>query len=196
MVARFEINLFSEEDWARAATNPRRRAWRRALTKRFAHDAWSGMWSLLLRGRQFGTSVPAGADVLVHLRSIIEDALQADAEGPALALLDLDLRNAFPSFEWDSIREAVEECAPDLLPWVTWCHATPASVQLPSGEWVQADRGAEQGDPLGSLYCGLVLLLVMRRVRERLPSVAPAGVTPRFVDLWYMDDGQVLMEPH
>ena len=71
--------------------------------------------ALLLRGRQFGIAIPGGADALVHFRSVFEDVLQADS-GPALAVLDLDLRNAFPSFEWDAIHEAVKEFAPSLLP--------------------------------------------------------------------------------
>ena len=168
--------------------------WRRVVAKRMANDAQKESRSFFLRCRQFGISVPGGADVLVHFRSVVEQALQGD-DGPALVVFDLDLRNAFPSFEWDSIREAVQEHAPKLSGWSAWCHAGPCQILLPSGEWAQVDRGAEQGDPLGSLYCGLVLAGVMRRVRERLVASAPPGVTPNCFDLWYMDDGQVFLEP-
>ena len=75
------------------------------------------MQSFCIQLRQFGVAIPGGADVLVHFRSNLEAALLLD-DSPAIAVLDLDLRNAFPSFEWDSIREAVGEYLPALLPWV------------------------------------------------------------------------------
>ena len=64
-----------------------------------------------------------------------------------LAELDLDFENAYPSLEWDSIRTAVAEHLPEILPWTQWCHEAPACVELPSGEIKLVDRGAEQGDP-------------------------------------------------
>ena len=67
--------------------------------------------------RQFGVAIAGGVDVLVHFRSNLEAAWLLD-ESPAMAILDLDLRNAFPSFEWDSIREVVSEYLLALLPWV------------------------------------------------------------------------------
>ena len=55
------------------------------------------------------------------------------------------------------------------------------------------DRGAEQGDPLGSIQCGLVLALVMERVRSRL--LAERGREGVFADAWFMDDGQIFCKP-
>jgi len=72
-------------------------------------------------------------------------------------VIDVDFQSAFPSLEWDCIREAVEECLPDVAPWTRWSHAEPGRVLLPSGEALRVDRGAEQGDLLGPLYCALTL---------------------------------------
>ena len=48
---------------------------------------------------------------------------------------------------------------------------------------------------MGSLYCGIVLIKVLERVRERLASHAPPDAPITFLDLWYMDDGQVFIDP-
>ena len=37
-----------------------------------------------------------------------------------------------------------------------------------SGSIFESNRGVEQGDPLGSIYCALVLAEVMIRTRDRL----------------------------
>ena len=84
----------------------------------------------------------------------------------------------------------MDEHAPELGPWTRWCHAAPAQVQLPNGAWVECDRGAEQGDPLGPAYCGLTLIRCAEAGRA---AVAAAGGW--VWDAWYMDDGQVLLPP-
>ena len=66
-------------------------------------------------------------------------------------------------------------------------------MHLPGGGKMAVDRGAEQGDPLGSLYCGLVLALVLERTRERLAAECPEHAN--FADAWYMDDGQLFCVP-
>jgi len=70
-------------------------------------------------------------------------------------------------------------------------------VHLPCGEKVQSNRGAEQGDPLGSLFCGLVIAKVVCKVRDRMSNddQVPEGVSRQFFDAWFMDDGQVVLEP-
>ena len=144
---------------------------------------------LFLENRQCGVALPGGADALVHLRRCLEQAA-ADAGSEAIALLDLDLRNAFPSLEWSAVRAAVGERAPELQPWTKWCHGAPSQIQLPCSEWIPCDRGAEQGDPLGPAYCGLVLLRCASAGRR---AVEAAGGW--VWDAWYMDDGQVAVPP-
>ena len=110
--------------------------------------------------------------------------------GAAAAILDLDLRNAFPSLEWPAVRAAVDEWAPELPRWTSWCHQGAVGIQLPSGDWVECDRGAEQGDPLGPVYCALTLL--------RCADAGRRAVEARggwVWDAWYMDDGQVVLPP-
>ena len=56
----------------------------------------------------------------------------AGSELPAVAILDLDLRNAFPSLEWPAVRAAVHEHAPELERWTAWCHLEASDILLPS----------------------------------------------------------------
>ena len=111
-----------------------------------------------------------------------------------MVILDLDLKNAFPNFEWDHIRAGVDNHAPDVAGWTRWCHSDESFVILPCGRILWSNRGAEQGDPLGSLYCGVVLIDVIKRTRERIQAELHDD-SDVFFDVWYMDDGQVILDP-
>jgi len=178
--------------------------WRRVVAKRLAHDLRQAAQAIFLNARQFGIAMPCGTDALVHFRATLEEALRAD-DNEALAVLDLDLRNAFPSLEWDAIRASVARHMPSLLPWITWSHGQPSPVHLPSGGVKWVDRGAEQGDPLGSILCGLVVIDVMIRTRARVQKCLEDedgyahlshDVVLRLFDAWFMDDGQVVLPPN
>ena len=162
--------------------------WRRLIAKRLVHDHQSKLQRLFMGHRQCGVALPGGADALVHLRRCLEQA--AHGIGDAMVMLDLDLRNAFPSLEWPSVRAAVRDLAPELGAWTEWCHGEAAHLRLPCGQWTTCDRGAEQGDPLGPAYCGLVLIGCAEAGRQAVE--ARGG---EMWDAWYMDDGQVLLPP-
>ena len=138
------------------------------IAKRIVDACRPKVQRICLDARQFGVAVPGGAEGLIHFRTLLERCLAAGDE--AMAVVDVDFKNAFPSFEWDSIRDAVDELLPDAAAWTRWCHAEPGRVVLPSGEILRVDRGAEQGDPLGPIYCALVLARVSARAREALQA--------------------------
>ena len=106
-----------------------------------------------------------------------------------MAVVDIDLSNAFPSFEWSSIRESCATHFPALSPWLGWCHAAASRVRLPSGELLDVARGVEQGDPLGGLQASAVILDVVCRARADLEQ---QGIV--FFDAWYLDDGQLFCD--
>ena len=166
--------------------------WRRLVGKNLIRETRGEAQGLFLGMHRFGTAIPGGTDVLVHFRGVLEELLQENSD-LVLAVLDLDLQNAFPSFEWDSIQAAVKKFMPKLLGWTRWVQKEPATAHLPSGEKLAVDRGAEQGDPLGSLYCGLVVAMVMEHTRKRLDEECPG--LAKFSDAWYMDDGQLFCKP-
>lgn len=92
-----------------------------------------------MQGRQFGVGVLGGCEGLVHFKLQLEESLKRDA-GAALVILHLDLKNAFPSFEWDHIRVAVATHAKGVDSWTRWCHAEEHFVILPCGRVIR--RGA------------------------------------------------------
>ena len=162
--------------------------WRRLVAKRQLHEHRGVIQRRCISARQFGIALPGGAEALIHARIAIEAAVSGDATVGPLVALDLDLRNAFPRFEWDSIQAAVDEDVPGLTSWLRWAFAEPVRVLLPSGDFILADRGAEQGDPLGGVECALVLARVAaiaRRVVEDAGGWLWEG--------WYMEDGQVVL---
>ena len=147
--------------------------------------------TILFGGTPIWSGHARGADILTHFRATFEASLRSDENCPALLVLDLDLKNAFPSLEWDAIRDAVHQFLPKFDKWVAWCHQK-GSLMFPNGKTTEVDRGAEEGDPLGPLFCGLVLAGVRRRVSERMRNEAP---DVQYHDVWYMDDGQVFITP-
>ena len=133
---------------------------------------------ICLAARQFGVAVPGGAEGLVHFRTTLEKILNSSST--PWAVIDVDLQNAFPSLEWDAIRQAVAARLPEVLDWTDWCHESPSRVVLPSGSEVFVDRGAEQGDPLGPIYCALVIAEVMARTHQHYLTVKVASLTSGF----------------
>ena len=61
---------------------------------------------------------------------------------------------------------------------------------LPSGRTKKCDRGAEQGDPLGPIYCAVVISKILEKTRGKLEE---RGIV--LADVWYMDDGQLFCDP-
>ena len=103
------------------------------MCKGIVHAHKEATTKLMLSLRQFGVSLPGGAEALIHFRKVTEQLLQSSTVAEILAILDIDLVNAFPSFEWEAIREGLAEYMPGILPWTQWCHETSATVFLPSG---------------------------------------------------------------
>ena len=72
------------------------------MAKRMAFTAHSLAGKLLLGHRQFGAGIPGGLDVVVAFRLTAERVLSGREQ--RTAVVDIDLKNAFPSFEWAAIR--------------------------------------------------------------------------------------------
>ena len=163
--------------------------WRRLIAKRVASDQRDKFQRLFFANRQCGVALPGGADALIHLRRCLEQA--ADRVEDAAVMLDLNLRNAFPSLEWSAVREGVQIFAPEISQWTLWCHGDVVHIQLPCGKWISCDRGAEQGDPLGLAYCALALLHCAEAGRRAVEDLGGW-----VWDAWCMDDGQVILPPN
>ena len=131
--------------------------WRRMIAKFLLHKCSAQVKQRMLEANQFGVALPGGAEVLIHTRSLLEECIQDDAAAGVWAVIDVDFVNAFPSFEHDAIDAAMAKHVPELQAWSKWCQVHTGDIHLPCGDSHRAHRGAEQGDPLGSLQCGAVL---------------------------------------
>lgn len=135
---------------------------------------------------QYGVNTPCGVEMVVHqLRELVACNPQA------LAVLDLDYRNAFNLVERPAIAAALVEFAPHWLPFFSWSYQMPSDLLCQIGNnnnsVLSSARGVRQGDPLGPLFFSMAFRRLLDQVASDLPS---------FHQFAYMDDHKlVLMAP-
>jgi hypothetical protein len=138
---------------------------------------------------QFGVQTPGGCEALYHARVTIEDVAAEGMLGDFVAI-DVDMANFYGSIEWKPMLDAYSELFEEGLAWETWTTKTPATISLPSGEQVEVNRGAGQGEPDGPLKAALTLGRAVRGAREDLHSHnIPTS------HAWFIDDGQIFCKP-
>ena len=102
--------------------------WRRVVAKRIIHENQTDISKACESARQFGVGFRGGVDVLVHFRLVLEEVMRSGDIDEAFVMIDVDFKNAFPSIEWQAIREAIAESLPALSSWCCWCHETPSTI--------------------------------------------------------------------
>jgi hypothetical protein len=128
-----------------------------------------------------------------HWRATVE-SLILDGTLPALVAADIDLANMFGTCEWPAIRAAINDEFSDIRAWTEWHHTNHAITVLPCGDEILNDRGAEQGDGLGS-FQACAVLASHRPKWTRSSGDADSSTVPVACDEWYIDDGQVFVRP-
>ena len=123
-----------------------------------------GVRRAMLDNAQYAVAVPGGTDILIHARRAFREAVTSAPGMGVWVEVDVDFANAYPSLEHDSIDEAMHRLVPGVAPWCSWSHAEASTVRTPAGRALWSDRGAEQGDPMGSLQCGVALAGVRQRI--------------------------------
>ncbi len=114
--------------------------------------------------------------------------------------VDVDMVNMFGSIEWDSMRAAVcPNSYPEMAQWTRWQQEQPSVTVLPSGEEFATDRGAEQGDALGTVQSCLTLAAertpaISAQTQQQLPTADGLSHVP-CCEEWYIDDGQAFVKP-
>lgn len=141
---------------------------------------------------QWGISVLGAVEALSHWRGVIEEMIFAGDLEPMVAA-DLDLANMFGNAEGPSIRSASNKHFKEALPWTSWHHLQASTTVLPSGAEFSNDRGAEQGDVLGSIQSALAL---GEARSHHFAASSDNGVYACAYDEWYIDDGQAFVRPH
>ena len=110
-----------------------------------------------------------------------------------LVAADLDLVNMFGNAEWPDIRAALRTHFPEASSWTEWQHQSNSVTTLPSGREFSTDRGAEQGDVLGTIQSALVLGDARESHLQDFLSTPfeQTGVC----DEWFVDDKQCFVRP-
>ena len=150
--------------------------WRRTVAKHMLHQHNAEVRQRMIAAQQYGVAIPGGAESLIHARRLLEDCLRLDPATGVWAVIDVDFVNAFPRFEWGAVDAAMAAQLPELAAWTRWCHDDVADIDLPSGDVHRARRGAEQGDPHGSLQCGVVLANVVHSTSSVRQGVFLFGI--------------------
>ena len=156
---------------------------RSAYAKHLVHKHRGRLQVTCLKMHQWGVGMPGSAEALSHWRCTIEELIRDGTIEPMLAT-DLDLVNMFGSVEWPAIRVALGEHLPEALPWATWQHQQPCTT-LPSGTTWRTNKGAEQGDVLGSAQS--VLSLGRARAASFVASGPNQAAYTGACDEWYID---------
>jgi len=149
---------------------------RRYVAKRIAAAERTHMQRIFARRRQFGVACPGGAEILIHYRMLARGHVAASPPH-GVGEWDNDFKNCYGSIFWTSIDASVSTHVPGALPWTRWCHSGRVRVILPGGGTYFAERGAEQGDPLGPMYASAVIVEFVRRLATWLSPFGPLSVS-------------------
>ena len=152
---------------------------RSAAAKRTLRKHEQALLPTLVRTRQYGVSLPGGAEALAHWQATVEEAAKAGVMRP-VATADLDVKSFFNSVEWDAIRRSVQEHLEVVAPSVAW---------VPDGAAFNFDRGAAQGETFGALKAVRPLGDACCDVRHAMRD------HHGFCDEWFVDDGQLVCTP-
>ncbi len=125
----------------------------------------------LLAPRQLEYGVRGGAEAAVHTDRLYLQDLQHQC------ILKLDFKNAFNTLRRDKMLQAVQNFAPDLLPFVHSSYSSSSSLFW-SDKTIQSTEGVQQGDPLGPLLFCLTIHPLMSQLKSELC-------------VWYLDDGTI-----
>ena len=165
---------------------------RSAYAKRLVNLSQVHLRTKTLHMHQWGVNLPGACEALCHWRGTIEPLVLNGTLEPLVAA-DLDLVNMFGNAEWPHIRAALRTHFPEASSWTEWQHQSNSVTTLPSGREFSTDRGAEQGDVLGTIQSALVL----GDAREsHLQDFLSTPFEQKGVcDEWFVDDGQCFVRP-
>ena len=165
---------------------------RSAYAKRLVNLTQVHLRTKTLHMHQWGVNLPGACEALCHWRGTIEPLVLNGTLEPVVAG-DLDLVNMFGNAEWPDIRAALRTHFPEASAWTEWQHQSDSVTTLPSSRAFSTDRGAEQGDVLGTIQSALVLGDARETHMQDFLSTPfeQKGVC----DEWFVDDGQCFVRP-
>ena len=134
----------------------------------------------LLEPTQVGVGLPGGGEAMARAVSAITHEKGQD---PDMALLKIDLRNAFNCISRKVFLEEIDKEIPELSQWARWCYGSKSNLWF-HDVVIESSEGVQQGDPLGPLLFSLGLRRITSAIKERFPNLA--------LQTWYLDDGVLI----
>ena len=134
----------------------------------------------LLVPLQVGAGVPGGCEAAFHA---LNGLVPSVGDTTSLAILQVDLKNAFNTLDRSSILRQVADQFPELLRWVEFCYSQLSWLKF-SNSLVLTACGVQQGDPLAPLLSAITIHPIIVAFKNQFPDLAS--------NVWYLDDGSLV----
>ena len=143
---------------------------------------------------QLGIAVPHGIELAVMALQV---AIQRKVMmGKKVAVLQIDLENAFNRTSRKRILEMIHEYFPELMDWTDWLYSKPTKLHFQlfnnKVKKIISQRGVRQGDPLGSFYHALNMHITLEAL-QTLPGLREARERDDVVQVAYHDDCNMML---
>ena len=136
-----------------------------------------------LAPNQLGVGVKGGAEAIIHaVNAVFHDNNIADKDK---WILQVDFSNAFNGISREEMQNRIREHCPKAAAWTESCYSS-ASHLFFSQTKICSSTGSQQGDPEASLLFSLVLLPLIKRIKEECPNL--------LLLLFYLEDGTLLVD--
>lgn len=156
-------------------------AWPR-IVGRFAAAALSPQVGPSLLPLNWAIGAKGGAEVIAHACHFMEAAVQSPTPTASLAMLNIDIKNAYGTIGRRFVFQGLEQLAPGLLHWFRWAYGPESSIHFGDLELLNG-AGVKQGDPLGCLLFCVAVHDVLETVHREFPRHQLLGL---------MDDATII----
>ena len=127
---------------------------------------------------QLGVGVRGGAEAAIHAANAIFN----DTEIPVSRkwVLQVDFANAFNGISREEMLAEIRRQCPKASAWAGICYAQGSHLFF-GNHRLSSTSGAQQGDPLASLFFALILHPLLLRIRDQHPDL--------LLHVYFLDDG-------
>ena len=134
-----------------------------------------------LAPHQLGVTVKGGAEAIIHAAGAIFHDNSIDDEDKWV--LQIDFKNAFNLISRAKMLEEVRKRCPKAAKWAETCYASSSHLFF-GDKRLTSSSGAQQGDPLASLFFSLVLQPLIEMIKDECPDL--------LLLVFFLDDGTII----